>query len=449
MIYGIDLGTTTSSIGYNEKKIGITVPSIVNLEKQTAGSTLKEDYDAVRSYKIDMSTHTEGSISVLASSIVLKKLREMTENDEIDAVISVPAYFNDDQRRATKKAAKLANINVVGIINEPTAAAILESKEKGLYVIFDLGGGTFDISIIDSRISSVYQILATDGCILGGDDLDNYILEMLKHDCSFKSQMCSKQKLIELKCLCEKIKIRMQKEQNDITVELSEFGNAFSESTWNFTLEQYRLCIYHTFYNAINLVRDTIIKAKVENEPLKFILVGGSCYCPVLRGILQNRFSQYEFIEPEHSLDSIVMLGVTKYAKLLEDGEISKVHDVTKRLSIEKFIYTPFGRKRKLETLIEENSPLPAKAIVPLDVDSAEKVLNIELNIYQGNGLYPKDSEYVGTMVYNLPKPMFGKEFNDMEIVLEIHVEANGLINLIITDYVYIKESLEIRSGYH
>ena len=121
------------------------------------------------------------------SALILKHLREIAEKQENKpiegAVITVPAYFNDVQRQATKKAAEIAGLNVFRLLNEPTAAAIaygLETNETGNYVIYDLGGGTFDVSILNLD-KGVFKVLSTDGnTSLGGDDFDNLLADWLK-----------------------------------------------------------------------------------------------------------------------------------------------------------------------------------------------------------------------------------------------------------------------------
>ena len=123
-IYGIDLGTTNSLLGYKDKLLTGLVPSVVNLKRKTAGAENKNDPESVRSFKVDISMGIEGTLSVKASSEVLRELkREAGLKGRIKAVITVPADFDDSQRKATMKAAELADIEVVSLVNEPPAAA--------------------------------------------------------------------------------------------------------------------------------------------------------------------------------------------------------------------------------------------------------------------------------------------------------------------------------------
>ena len=136
---------------------------------------------ATRTYKVNMSKGVEGILPRTASSFVLKELKKRASSetgiDVNDVVISVPAYFSDSQRTATITAAELAGLNVKGLVNEPTAAAMYIAKnKKGLFVVYDLGGGTFDCSIIDSRFGT-YDVQATSGRDEGGDNFDKYIVQ--------------------------------------------------------------------------------------------------------------------------------------------------------------------------------------------------------------------------------------------------------------------------------
>ena len=155
-IYGIDLGTTNSLLGVGDKLLTGLVPSVADIDAKTAGAVNLSNPNAVRSFKVDISMGLEGLQSIVASTEVLKQLkREAGLKGTIQAVITVPADFDDSQRRATVEAAKHADIEVVSLVNEPTAAAMyITQGKKEVAVVFDLGGGTFDVSVIDSRFGN-------------------------------------------------------------------------------------------------------------------------------------------------------------------------------------------------------------------------------------------------------------------------------------------------------
>ena len=227
-IYGIDLGTTNSGIAYAGQMIGGLVPSIVDLGEKRAGEHLREKFDTVRSFKVDISCGAEGKTSIAASSVVLRELVNQvyaTTGETVEeVVVAVPAFFSDNQRQATRQAAELIGLTVRGLINEPTAAAIYYNKDlRKVAVIYDLGGGTFDVSVIDSRLG-MYDIQATDGIILGGDDLDNNLRNFIVKRAKVKLHKLTSQDRLRLKQKCEQAKIQIQKERQDIRSEERRVG---------------------------------------------------------------------------------------------------------------------------------------------------------------------------------------------------------------------------------
>jgi len=233
-VVGIDLGTTNSLIASYDSNLKIyqensskLIPSVVGIQKNDNilvgnNACLQSDSETtiIRSIKrimglsyedINKLEHQESfpvvraqndlpyipvndkeySAIDISSKILshLKQLAESMENKTLDgAVITVPAYFNDIQRQATKNAAKMSGINVLRLLNEPTAAALaygLESNETGSFVIYDFGGGTFDVSVLNLD-KGIFKVLSTDGNTrLGGDDIDNAISIWLSNNYSF------------------------------------------------------------------------------------------------------------------------------------------------------------------------------------------------------------------------------------------------------------------------
>ena len=229
-VVGIDLGTTNSLIAtivesllFFEDKKSPMIPSVININKEGEISVGQKALNASNKldnynissikrimglsatdiknklknfpYELDMDNEKLPLIKVgnnklsaidISSKILshLKDLAEKKENKRLDgAVITVPAYFNDIQRQATKNAAKLSGINILRLLNEPTAAAIaygLESKSTGTFVVYDFGGGTFDVSVLTLE-KGIFKVLSTDGdTCLGGDDIDDIICNWIK-----------------------------------------------------------------------------------------------------------------------------------------------------------------------------------------------------------------------------------------------------------------------------
>ena len=276
-IYGIDLGTTNSLLGLNGKLLTGLVPSVVDLGTGTAGTSVYDNMDAVRSFKCDISMAKEGELSVAASSRVLRQLVKESGEDVKDVVISVPAYFSDNQRQATTKAAALAGLNVVGLINEPTAAAIYASNaRKSLSLVFDLGGGTFDVSVVDSRFGD-YDVQATDGCVLGGDDFDTNLRRWALKEGDIKTHRISKQMLDKLKRDCTALKVRLQKSQSPEELDLTAYGAG------HITLypEVYVDIMKMTFSETIIKAKRVLGEAIPLEESYDLIMVGGSTRCPL------------------------------------------------------------------------------------------------------------------------------------------------------------------------
>ena len=170
MFYGIDLGTTYSLIGRGDKLFTGLVCSNIDTEtgkevsRDTTGKTI------VSSYKKDMSMGESGDLARRCSSIVLRELADraskVTGEEVKDVVISVPASFTHSQRQAVRTAGLEAGLNVVGLTNEPTAGAICVCKNtKDYIIVYDLGGGTFDVSVVDAR-TGIYTVLDTNGLMI-------------------------------------------------------------------------------------------------------------------------------------------------------------------------------------------------------------------------------------------------------------------------------------------
>lgn len=248
--YGIDLGTTNSLIGLHETGyLSEIVPSCTNLETGETGASMYENMDATRSFKVDMSMGIEGNTPRVASTNVLKELVKQVKNDVVkDVVISVPAYFSDNQRSATMTAAKAAGLNVHALVNEPTAAAMyIADQKQGLYVVYDLGGGTFDCSIIDSRFGA-FDVQATDGRKIGGDNFDANIMRHFIKEGKIPIHKLTPKSRMELQHFATKKKIEMQQRKEAFPIDLSKWGGL----EISFTTENYVSIMKLTFSETIN-----------------------------------------------------------------------------------------------------------------------------------------------------------------------------------------------------
>lgn len=415
-IYGIDLGTTNSLLGVGDKLLTGLVPSIVNLQKKTAGEKNREDAESVRSFKVDMSMGTEGLMPIKASSEVLLELkREAGLKGKIKSVITVPADFDDNQRKATLKAAELAGIEVVALVNEPTAAALyITNKSKEVAVVFDLGGGTFDVSVIDSRFGN-YDVQHSAGdprC--GGDDLDRAIMLHLCKEAKLQLFRLNKQQKLDLLLLASRVKIQMQKEQHDLDVNL----NAYGAGVVKFTEAAYIQLMKVTFMKCMVLLHRVMSSSIQIGEKYNMVLVGGSTRCPYLREWIAQEIGQ-EPVPLTYDPDKAVALGAALYASMVEDGSVDyMVSDVTKRLSIGLADGT-------VQEVIPSNSKVPIEEDIMMcnPVEASE----LKLNLYQGDSGLASGNSYIGELSYDYGRMVAPRKG---VVFITVGVEKSGTVTL-------------------
>lgn len=413
-IYGIDLGTTNSLLGLGDELLTGLVPSVVNLQKSQAGASVVEDMEAERSFKCDISLSTEGQRSVTASAHVLRQLVKESGHNVKEVVISVPAYFSDNQRQATRKAAELAGLTVRGLINEPTAAAIYASKNRrALSVVFDLGGGTFDASVVDSRYGD-YDVQATDGCILGGDNLDMNLRKWVIKEGALKLHRLNAEDMARLKWDCSKLKIRLQKSRSPEELDLTSYGAGRVTLTPTTYVDIMKL----TFQETILKARRVLSEAVPVGEPFELVMVGGSTRCPYLREWVAKEMGQQP-IELFYDPDKIVAQGAALYAKMLQEGTAeAQVSDVTKALSIEMADGTA-------HVIIPKNAKIPVQetTVVYNSIESD----HLQLNLFQGDSLLASQNELIGQLVYNYGEV---KPAGEGDVVVGIEIHGDGTIHL-------------------
>ena len=411
--YGIDLGTTNSLIGCTETGfLSDLIPSCVNFNTGVCGKAAYDDMEATRSFKIDMSLGTEGIKPRAASTKVLQELVRQVKDDEVKSVvISVPAYFTDNQRQATLEAAANAGLEVACLVNEPTAAAMyIAQNKKGLFAVYDLGGGTFDISIIDSRFGS-YDVQATSGLVVGGDNFDDNIMKFfVKHGGISLFRLSALQRA-SLRHVATKYKILMQKTRKDIEVDLTP---------WNgekilFTEQNYIDLMKMTFQGTINCMQK-LIDTYTAGDTYEILLVGGSTLCPYLREWLGEVFGA-TIGELTYDPDRVVAQGAAMYAAMIANGSaVVKVSDVTRALSIGMYDGT-------VSRIIEPNSK------IPLSVDKVfynhEATKQLQLDLYQGESTFASENELIGQLIYDYDEV---KDAMDGQVLVKIEIDQAGVI---------------------
>ena len=456
-IIGIDLGTTNSCVAVMEggKPVVIantegarTTPSVVAFTKtgeRLVGEPAKRQAvtnaeKTISSIKREMGTDHKRAIDDKnfspqeISAMILQKLKADAENylgeKVTDAVITVPAYFNDAQRQATKDAGKIAGMDVKRIINEPTAAALaygLDNEKEQKIMVYDLGGGTFDVSIIEIG-EGVIEVLSTSGDNrLGGDDFDQKITDYMLAE--FKKTegidlSGDKMALQRLKEAAEKAKKELS---SATTTNINlPFITATAEGPKHFDMNLTRAkfdelthdLVERTAVPVQNAMKDAGLTA---SELGQVLLVGGSTRIPAV----QDKVKQLTGKEPGKSLnpDECVALGASiQGGKLAGDagaGEILLLDVTPLSLSIE----TMGGVATRL---IERNTTIPTKKSQIFST-AADNQTAVDINVVQGERQFVRDNKSLGQFrLDGIPPARRGVP----QIEVTFDIDANGIVNV-------------------
>ena len=456
-IIGIDLGTTNSCVAVMEggKPTVIantegsrTTPSIVAFTKngeRLIGEPAKRQAvtnaeNTISSIKRDMGTDNGRTIDgkkyspQQISAMILQKLKGDAENHlgekVTEAVITVPAYFNDAQRQATKDAGKIAGLDVKRIINEPTAAALaygLDNEKEQKIMVYDLGGGTFDVSIIEIG-EGVIEVLATNGDNrLGGDDFDAKITDWMLSEFKAKEGVdlsTDKMALQRLKEAAEKAKKELS---SATTTNINlPFITATAEGPKHFDMDLTRAkfdelthdLVERTAIPVQNALKDAGITA---SELGQVLLVGGSTRIPAV----QDKVKQLTGKEPSKNLnpDECVAIGASiQGGKLAGDagaGEILLLDVTPLSLAIE----TMGGVATRL---IERNTTIPTKKSQIFST-AEDNQTAVDINVVQGERQFARDNKSLGQFrLDGIPPARRGVP----QIEVTFDIDANGIVNV-------------------
>jgi molecular chaperone HscA len=402
---GIDLGTTHSVVAYADNGTatilnigdkGPLVPSVVN----GTLSSFKRFMGEVG--KIFTTGHQTISPTE-ASAEILKFLKKRTEallgKPVTKAVITVPAYFSETARAATRDAARLAGLEVLRLINEPTAAALaygLDRRTEGLYLVYDFGGGTFDVTILKLH-QGVFQVLSTAGDLhLGGDDIDQIIAERISQDLLYARRV-------------------------------KEFLSTHATQNWvdnekqlTFSQEDFQICVRPFVERTLKICKQALHDADIDDLSLfeEIILVGGSSRLPHAWETLRHFFGK----EPLCSLnpDEVVAMGAALQAEALTKGASHLLLDVTP-LSLGLETMGGF-----VEKIISRNTPIPCSVTQEFTTHHDGQT-SLSIHILQGEKENVQDCRSLGQFILsNIPHLPAGTA----RIRVTFSLDADGLLTV-------------------
>jgi molecular chaperone DnaK len=376
------------------------------------------------------------------SALVLKEMKAIVETalgrDVTKAVVTCPAYFNDNQRQATRDAGRIAGLDVLRIINEPTAAALAYGFGKDVHqkiCVYDLGGGTFDVSILEIG-RDVFEVLATAGdTYLGGDDFDDRIMAWLAEEFMAKHQLDLRQNkfcLQMLKEAGEKAKIDVGRDgvahvHVPAICQTPEGAVLGLEQTLG--ADQFNRMVMDLVQRTFKVCDEALQSARLTASDIDaVILVGGPTRLPIIRNSVRHYFQKDPLtgIDP----DEVVALGASLQAAALLDagaaaaGQASYLLDVTP-LSLRVATVGGFTEK-----IIDKNTPIPIERSKTFTTsrDGQERV---KIRVYQGESNRAEENELLGEFEFSGFRIGYRGE---VQIQVTFEIDANGIVNVSATD---------------
>ncbi len=452
-IIGIDLGTTNSLVAVWEKGESKLIPNVFG-EYLTPSVVSVDDDGTVyvgKTAKERLASHPEQTVGIFKrymgtgrkyhlgrksylpeelSAMVLRKLKEDAERylgePVEEAIISVPAYFNDMGRNATKRAGVLAGLKVERIINEPSAAALAchqLREEDATFLVFDFGGGTLDVSLVEC-FDNVVEIMAVSGDNqLGGQDFDDMIGTHFIRKMNLEPSILYKETKALIRAAAEKCKKELTENKTVEMVVTCEQVNGKLEISRK---DVVTICA-ELFERMGKPIKRVLVDAqKTSTEIEQVILVGGSCKMPVVRQYLRHLLGRedIEAVNPDYmiALGCGVCAGIKERNEEIKDTLLTDICP----FSLGTNIHNKEKENRSLMSfIIPRNSPLPcSKEQVYVTVADNQKTLHF--GIYQGEAMYAEDNMLLGELKINVPPRKAG----EVECYIRYTYDINGVLEV-------------------
>ncbi len=457
IVVGIDLGTTNSLISYwtedgpqiipNVLGDSLT-PSVVSVDDEGqvfVGKIARERLishadQTAAAFKRSMGTnkkYTLGSMTFSPeelSSFVLKSLKADAEaffsREIADAVISVPAYFNDDQRQATMNAAKLAGLNIIRLISEPTAAALAyglhQKEEETQFLVLDLGGGTFDISILD-MFEDVMDVQSVAGdTFLGGEDFTKAISDLFLEKNPEYKETNDRTLLTTLYKQSEICKFQLSKDESYIMKPIA----GGKEIPFEVTKEQFYDAVQPLLTRMRQPIERAIRDAGIVPQDLgAVILVGGATRMPVVRNMTAKMFRTLPYfnINPDEAIamGAAVQAALIRRDKNLSEKILTDVCPFTLGTSVTRILNSKGDRISVFNPIIERNSSIPISRCDTFTTVSDNQI-SVAFAIYQGESRNVNDNLLLGELRVAIPKAKAGAEKVNVRFTYDI----NGILEV-------------------
>ena len=490
-VIGIDLGTTNSLVAYVDRGVakiiegvdGKLVPSVITLNdhgdvvaignkarersmldaqhtvysvKRLMGKSFQDVKKESGLLGYRLVPADEGLVRIQIgklvytpielSSYVLKELKKRAEDFFQEAVtravITVPAYFNDAQRHATKDAGRLAGLDVLRIISEPTAAALaygLDKTKDGTVAVYDLGGGTFDISILKIT-GGIFEVLSTNGdTYLGGDDIDRRLMELfitqIQH--MTPSFQPTPEQLQKIRHIAERTKIELSSRPNVmIEIDLPESGVAYRR---NLTFPEFERVAKTIIERTRKPCEDALKDAKLDVDDIdEVVLVGGATRMPMVKALVKDIFKRkpHDELNPDETvalgaaIQANILAGETKHILLLDVTPLS--------LGIE----TMGGM---MSTIIPRNTTIPTK-VTETYTTFADNQTGVEINVFQGERDFVKDNRHLASFTLKGVPPM---PAGAAKVEVSFLIDADGILQVRAKEsHTETEQQVEVKPSY-